>query len=144
MNPLRPLAPLALLATLPACPGFGDRLPPDAAVIDSLDDAAAPDVANVDAATDASPPDAADATPPTPTWTGEIEQLFVVHCSLCHGEMPVGGAPYSLRTYEEVTGHLEAILDRVVEKRDMPPGGGRVTDEERVRLTLWAADGAPL
>lgn len=134
----------------PACPGFGDRLAPDAARADDLEalafDAAAGGRAH-DARVadlpplDAEPPDAA--AEPAPSWAPEMAAFFLRHCGLCHGETPVGGAPYALVTYAQVVPHLAAVLRRTVELRDMPPGGGLVTDAEREALVAWVAAGAP-
>jgi uncharacterized membrane protein len=133
---------LALPLTQAGCPGFGDRLPPDAALPDAGDAAA---LADADVTPEAGPP--ADASPdvpatPLPRFDPDITDFLLRHCSLCHGELPVGGAPYALVTLEETRTHLPAILDRVIDKRDMPPGGGVVTDEEREMLTRWAEGGA--
>lgn len=133
---------LALLLTQAGCPGFGDRLPPDAALSDAGDAAG---LVDADTPAEAGPP--ADAEPdvppaPLPRFDPEIADFLLRHCSLCHGAQPVGGAPYALVTLDETRMHLAAVLDRVVEKRDMPPGGGVVTDEERAMLTRWAEAGA--
>ncbi len=153
MAPRSPLFPISrLLATFAllaaaGCPGFGDRLPPDA----GLADADRPDLAAGDDAerpgTDAERPDLAvvepDAAVAPPTYEPEIADFMERHCSLCHGETPVGGAPYALVTWEQSVEYAAAIVDRVVTRRDMPPGGGLVTDEERDRLVAWVAAGTP-
>jgi mono/diheme cytochrome c family protein len=153
-SPLRPvaarvLAVLFVSATGPACPGFGDRLPPDAA---GLDGAAGPRAdAFVDAAVDGAVPadlrrldaEPTDAAPLVPIWAPEMADFFVRHCGLCHGETPVGGAPYALVTYAQVVPHLDAIVRRTVDLRDMPPGGGLVTEAERAALVAWVEAGAP-
>ena len=145
---LRALAVGGTLLLYAGCPGFGDRIATDALVdgpdgrLDGVD-------AEGPGPTDAEPnrgdglPDAADALEVVPRFEPEIVEFLSTHCSLCHGSVTVGGAHYSLVTYEEVVPHLPAVLDRVVTKRDMPPGGGLVTDEERARLTAWARGGAP-
>jgi hypothetical protein len=136
-------AALALFFGHAGCPGFGDRLPPDAALPDAGDAAG---LVDADSPTpEAGPPaDAAPDVPPAPLprFDPDVADFLLRHCSLCHGELPVGGAPYALVTLEETRTHLAAILDRVVDKRDMPPGGGVVTDEEREMLTRWAEGGA--
>lgn len=139
---LRLASALVLLLSQGACPGFGDRLPPDAAVPDAGDAAL---VADAEPGPETGPPpDAEPDVPPVPQprFDPDVADFLLRHCSLCHGELPVGGAPYALVTLEETRTHLTAILDRVVEKRDMPPGGGVVTDEERDMLTRWAEGGA--
>ena len=134
---------LVLLSGHAACPGFGDRLPPDAALPDASD---ATSPADADApAPEAGPSADAEAdVPPAaqPHFDPDVSDFLLRHCSLCHGELPVGGAPYALVTLDDTRAHLAAILDRVVDKRDMPPGGGVVTDEERAMLTRWAEGGA--
>lgn len=136
-------ASLALF-TQSACPGFGDRLAPDAGPV-------APDADEFGVTDDALPPNAEagppppdaepDAAAPPPTFEPEIADFLQRHCSLCHGATPVGGAPYAIVTWAEAVDHAAAIVDRTVDKRDMPPGGGLVTDEERERLTAWVAGG---
>jgi mono/diheme cytochrome c family protein len=140
---------IAALAAGPACPGFGDRLAPDAAR------AGDPDGFSADAAADARTEDVpvadlrrldaepADAAPSVPVWAPEMADFFVRHCGLCHGQTPVGGAPYPLVTYAQVVPHLAAVLRRTVELQDMPPGGGLVTDAERAALLAWVEAGAP-
>ncbi len=129
------------------CPGFGDRLPPDAAPDDAsgpgVDTALDGDLGRRDATPSDGAPVPADASPPRPFWEPEIADFMARHCSLCHGETPVGGAPYALVTYEQVRPHLAAIVHRTVDLRDMPPGGGLVTDEERAALVAWVEAGAP-
>lgn len=145
------LSAAAALTALPGCPGFGDRLPPDATAVDAADtsDAESDALPADDARSPAPEGDAAggtpvDAAPPaTPHFTPEVEDFLAAHCALCHGERPVGGAPYGLVSRDEVVAHLEAVVDRVVVRRDMPPGGGAVTDAERDMLTRWAEAGAP-
>lgn len=138
-NRLRLLTFLGL-APLAACPGFGDRLPPDA-FLDVPD--ARPEVVR-DAGPDGG--DVGEAIPdaePLPTFADDIAPFLARHCDTCHGEAPVGGAPYALTTLNECRSHLYAIEVRVNVRRDMPPGGGNLTEAERGLLEAWIRAGGP-
>ena len=78
----------------------------------------------------------------TPTWDQSIFQLFEIYCNTCHADPPTGGAPFPLKTYEQALPHLSRFIERVVEEKDMPPGG--ITDEEHLeRIRLWVEAGGP-
>lgn len=144
------LAALAALAGLGGCPGFGDRLPPDAGAADArsladgaLDGRGGADAEVTDASADDEVTDASADAEVVPGFETDVRPFLRRHCDDCHGPQPVSGAPYALTTLNECRSHLEAIGRRVLMRRDMPPGGGLVTDAERAMLAAWLDAGAP-
>lgn len=78
----------------------------------------------------------------SPTWDSSILQLFEIYCNTCHADPPTGGAPFPLKTYQQAVPYLERFRDRVVERRDMPPGG--ISDELHLhQIRLWLDGGGP-
>jgi hypothetical protein len=97
-----------------------------------------------------------DQTPPL-TFAQAIEPLLQDKCQQCHSEG--GVAPFSLVTYEQVTGMAAAARQKVL-AREMPPWGAfddetcemrhpikddlRLTDEQIDMFVRWVDDGMPL
>lgn len=77
-----------------------------------------------------------------PTWENDIFSIFEVYCNTCHANPPTGGAPFSLKTYQDALPYLERFRERVINLRDMPPEG--INDELVIeQLTLWIKAGGP-
>jgi uncharacterized membrane protein len=77
-----------------------------------------------------------------PTWNEEIYPLFEIYCNTCHAQPPTGGAPFPLKTYEQSAPFLERFRVRVLERRDMPPGGITNTDHLDA-IRAWIDAGGP-
>ena len=80
--------------------------------------------------------------PMMPTWRGGISQLFEIYCNTCHADPPTGGAPFSLKRYQDALPYLERYQVRVINRLDMPPGG----IQDQVSLDLlqrWIDAGGP-
>ena len=75
---------------------------------------------------------AGDIADPPPTWNEDIFNLFEVYCNTCHAQPPTGGAPFPLKTYGQSADLLERFRVRVLERRDMPPGG--ITDPTHLAM----------
>jgi hypothetical protein len=94
---------------------------------------------------------------PPLTFAQAIEPLLQDKCQQCHSEG--GVAPFSLVTYEQVTGMAAAARQKVL-AREMPPWGAfddetcemrhpikddlRLTDEQIDMFVRWVDDGMPL
>ena len=85
------------------------------------------------------------------TYNGHIAKIFNSRCVECHREGEI--APFPLRTYDDVIGWEDMILE-VVQERRMPPwfanpdhgtfaNDARLTDEERGLIETWVQNGAP-
>lgn len=86
------------------------------------------------------------------TWVHDVEPIVRAKCQLCHNRPLVGGAPYPMVTYEDVTAHTDAGLAlyevmafRVVAPQNPmpPPSQPALTEEEKQIIALWAQAGAP-
>lgn len=95
-------------------------------------------------------------TGPTPTWWQDVEPLIRGQCHLCHGSMPLYGAPMPLATYAEVHAPArsdpskrvhEVVAERIARNTGRPPmppvANGHLTDEEIALIQAWSAAGAP-
>jgi len=86
-----------------------------------------------------------------PTWDGEIKFILEQHCVRCHGENPALGAPADFRldilsldttSNPMKLGALEkinAINNRVVVKKDMPPGSFFLSEKDRKLIENWVS-----
>ena len=80
--------------------------------------------------------------PLLPTWTDVIKEKFDIYCNTCHASPPTGGAPFSLLTYDQAYPFLDRFRIRVLERKDMPPGG--IQDEKDLELIReWIDLGGP-
>lgn len=77
----------------------------------------------------------------TPTWA-TVEPILAQHCTACHTDPPIAGAPQPLLTFEQAQADAERIRVRVVDQDTMPPGGG-VPDAQKAILEAWVEAGAP-
>ena len=79
---------------------------------------------------------------PRATWTDSIKEKFDIYCNTCHASPPTGGAPFPLLRYDQVFPFLERFKIRVLERKDMPPGG--IQDEVDLALIQeWIDLGGP-
>jgi hypothetical protein len=78
----------------------------------------------------------------TPTWEADVRPIFEEQCWTCHGERPIGGAPYALATYDEVVAHAGEVEEQVVDLNRMPPGLG-LPAAERAVVAAWLQGGTP-
>jgi mono/diheme cytochrome c family protein len=83
--------------------------------------------------TSASPPDAR----AREAWEQEIRPIFVRRCSACH--LPRGGAGVDLSSYDAWSLRRTKLRERVVDKREMPPYGAPMSDDERTAIAGWIA-----
>jgi len=79
---------------------------------------------------------------PRPTWDADIKSLFEIYCNNCHADPPTGGAPFALKTYEQVAPYLGRFQVRVIERADMPPGGIRDV-ADLMLIQRWLEEGGP-
>ena len=89
--------------------------------------------------------------PAAPTWSGSVAKIVHARCDACHGEGL--GAPFPLRTYEDVRSRV-AVVKQVVTEGRMPPFGAagpigtysndrRLLPDEKAALLAWADAGGP-
>ena len=76
---------------------------------------------------------------------GEVRDIVIGRCSLCHSQEPVreglAAPPKGVRldTDEEIAAHARDIYLQAGIGRAMPPGNiTEITGEERTKLTAWA------
>ena len=75
-----------------------------------------------------------------PSWDNDIFQIFEIYCNTCHANPPTGGAPFPLKTYQDALPYLERFQERVIERKDMPPGG--IPDQIALeKVEQWIAGG---
>ena len=79
---------------------------------------------------------------PSPTWDDDIYQIFEIYCNTCHANPPTGGAPFALKTYEQAQTYLDRFQVRIIEQKDMPPGGISNADDLEL-IQAWLDAGAP-
>lgn len=77
------------------------------------------------------------------TYEGHVKDILARHCWSCHGVNRCCGAPYSFADFTSASSVAERIVQRASVEGTMPPGGGAVTDEEKLRLQQWLAAGTP-
>lgn len=77
-----------------------------------------------------------------PTWESDIYPLFEIYCNTCHANPPTGGAPFPLKTYEQAQNYLDRFQVRIIEQKDMPPGGISNLDDLNL-IQVWLNAGAP-
>ncbi len=77
---------------------------------------------------------------PTVYWNPQIQALFQSRCMSCHNDPPVFSG-LALKTYAQAKMHLSGIEQRVLVQKDMPPGGLRDEEAERL-LADWIKQGA--
>ena len=75
------------------------------------------------------------------SWS-QVEPIIKVECAGCHADPPQVGAPQPLTTYEQVLPWISRIRVRVLEQKDMPPGGLRGKGASDL-LRAWINQGAP-
>lgn len=74
-------------------------------------------------------------SPELRAWEREVRPIFERSCSQCH--LPGGTAGFSLATFDDWNGRKDAIKDRVVVKKDMPPAGTFLSDADRAAIGSW-------
>lgn len=94
---------------------------------------------------EAGPVPAAHATAISHPQFGEVRDIIIGRCSLCHSREPVreglAAPPKGVRldTDEEIAAHARDIYLQAGIGRAMPPGNiTEITGEERAKLTAWA------
>ena len=79
---------------------------------------------------------------PPLTWDTFGHGRMKIHCAGCHSSLYTGGqrkgAPdgVDLDTLDGVVLWVDRVLDRTIDRRDMPPGGG-LSDEDLADLEEW-------
>lgn len=68
-------------------------------------------------------------------WEADIEPIFEKACTPCH--LPGGTAPVHLSTYDAWETHRTSLKQRVLEKKDMPPQGFELSDDDRKAIGDW-------
>ncbi len=81
------------------------------------------------------------------TWTGNVEPVFMEHCSgaACHGPDLGDTTRPDLSTWESWIDREDSILDRVVNKGDMPPAAVRKETwglDQQLMVSEWFETGA--
>jgi mono/diheme cytochrome c family protein len=88
----------------------------------------------------------------TPTWNDTVGEIVWRRCGVCHGDTPLGGAPFSLLAPSDFAkswppGAESTVLSRVanaVASGEMPPPSQPAMPEaERAALLAWAEGCAP-
>jgi tetratricopeptide (TPR) repeat protein/mono/diheme cytochrome c family protein len=92
---------------------------------------------------------AAAGPPASVTYAEHIAPLIDRHCAACH--QPGGGAPFSLRSYDDVRRRARLVAD-VTARRQMPPwkaepgppfaGERRLTDDDVALIQEWVRQGS--
>jgi cbb3-type cytochrome c oxidase subunit III len=73
-----------------------------------------------------------------PAWASTIAPIFARSCSACH--LPDGASGTDLSTEAAWGGERAEILERVVEKRSMPPPGHPLSEEDREAIRRWLGE----
>lgn len=73
-------------------------------------------------------------------WETKVQPVYLDSCTPCHA--PGGSAGFELSTYGAWVARREAIKERVVDLKTMPPAGIPFTDIERKAIADWASSGA--
>jgi hypothetical protein len=71
-------------------------------------------------------------------WEEVVRPIFLRVCAACH--LPGGLAGVNLSSYSAWIQKRDAIYDRVVVNRDMPPPGTVLREEDRSALRAWLED----
>jgi hypothetical protein len=74
------------------------------------------------------------------TWNTTLSPIFARVCASCH--QPNGSSGTDLSTAESWESERQAIKDRVVVTKTMPPEGHPLSDADRKAIEAWAAGGA--
>jgi mono/diheme cytochrome c family protein len=69
-------------------------------------------------------------------WETKVQPVYLDSCTPCHA--PGGSAGFELSTYGAWVARREAIKERVVDLKSMPPAGIPFTDIERKAIADWA------
>jgi mono/diheme cytochrome c family protein len=77
------------------------------------------------------------ASPDEKQWQVAVQPAFARACSKCH--LPGGTGGKDLSTYASWVALRKTINSRVVVKKDMPPAGNPMTDEDRDAVAAWCA-----
>lgn len=79
----------------------------------------------------------------------DVANVLATRCLSCHASPPIGGAPYAIASYEDLTktapGYSVTVAERSLArmqdtKSPMPPGGGATADEI-AKLKAWIDGG---
>jgi hypothetical protein len=71
-------------------------------------------------------------------WEHDVAPIFHRVCATCHEAGGDGGV--ELATESQWIGKRDVIRARVVDKRNMPPRGFSITDDERAAIARWLGD----
>ena len=74
------------------------------------------------------------------TYTKDIKPLLAKHCIMCHNKQVMPAANWN--DYDMVFKARFKIKSRIWTQRNMPPGGGTITDKERDSIKEWIDKGA--
>jgi mono/diheme cytochrome c family protein/predicted regulator of Ras-like GTPase activity (Roadblock/LC7/MglB family) len=77
------------------------------------------------------------ASPDEKQWQVAVQPAFARACSKCH--LPGGTGGKDLSTYASWVALRKTINHRVVVKKDMPPAGNPMSDEDRDAIAAWCA-----
>lgn len=75
------------------------------------------------------------------TWNSTLSPIFAKVCSSCH--QPNGSSGTDLSTPEAWESERQAIRDRVVVARNMPPEGHPLSDADRQAIAAWVGGTQP-
>jgi mono/diheme cytochrome c family protein len=82
------------------------------------------------------------ASAPERRWEETIRAIFARACADCH--RPDGRSGVDLSTAAAWLADRDEILDRVVLRRTMPPGGRPLSEDDRGAVRAWAAEASPV
>lgn len=82
--------------------------------------------------------------PPVPDKVtfSTIKAILKNHCTPCHVGGTTAGVNFDSNT--SIKERASGLRSRIFVFKDMPPGGGKMTDEERQQVADWVNEGASL
>lgn len=79
-------------------------------------------------------------------YTNDIKPLMESSCVSCHGTPPTNGAPFSLETYDHVSGKADLIFSAMQRQNGAPgamPPAGRLPQATIDLVQEWISNGVP-
>ena len=82
-----------------------------------------------------------DPDPTTITYDANIASIINNNCNQCHGSTPSNGAPFSLTTFDQVSGRVDRIIARTNSTSSPMPPAGQINSGLRDMIQQWKDDG---
>jgi uncharacterized membrane protein len=73
----------------------------------------------------------------------DVQAVLKARCTICHGDVPVGDAPMSLTTWEDVSVYATAIQEKLEQDLMPPPGALDLSSAQLTTLSSYVSLGAP-